>query len=109
MEDFLDDLKEDTLAGFLMGALSRFTIPEEIFIATDGYHYRSILEMVSAGLNLRTRRQRCPFHIEKDVAYRTHDAGKENELDNVHNQKIYFIITVLHTVTWSMRFHYLGN
>ena len=81
MEKILDDLKEDTLAGFLMRTLSRFIIPEEIFITTDGYHYESALEKVSEGLNVRIRRRRCLFHIEKDMAHRIRDADKENELD----------------------------
>ena len=43
MEEILDDLKEETLAGFFIRALSRFSIPKEIFITTDGYHYESVL------------------------------------------------------------------
>jgi hypothetical protein len=83
MEEILsvDDLREETLAGFLMRAHSRLIIPEEVFITTDGYHYKSILEMVSAGLNVRIGRQRCLFHIEKDMAHRIKDAHKEKELD----------------------------
>ena len=81
VEEILDDLREDTLAGFLMRALSRFIIPEEIFITTDGYHYESVLETVSAGLNVRIRRQRCLFHIEKDMAHRIKDSHRENDLD----------------------------
>lgn len=80
VEEMLDDLKEDTLAGFFMRALSRFTMPKEIFITTDGYHYKSILEMVSAGLNVRIGRQRCLFHIEKDLAHRIADAKMEEPL-----------------------------
>ena len=81
VEEILDDLREETLIGFFMRALSRFTMPKEIFITTDGYHYKSILEMVSAGLNVRIGRQRCLFHIEKDMAHRIKDAHKEKELD----------------------------
>ena len=43
VEEILDDLKEDTLTGFFIRALSRFNIPKEIFITTDGYHYESVL------------------------------------------------------------------
>ena len=64
-----------------MRALSRFIMPKEIFITTYGYHYESALEKVSAGLNVRIRRQRCLFHIEKDMARRIRDAHKEMDLD----------------------------
>ena len=81
VEEILDDLREETLNGFFMRALSRFIMPKEIFITTDGYHYESALEKVSAGLNVRIRRQRCLFHIEKDMAHRIRDAHKEMDLD----------------------------
>ncbi len=81
VEEILDDLREETLNGFFMRALSRFIMPQEIFITTDGYHYESVLEMASAGLNVRIRRQRCLFHIEKDLAHRIKDAKMEEHLD----------------------------
>ena len=81
VEEILDDLREETLNGFFMRALSRFIMPKEIFITTYGYHYESALEKVSAGLNVRIRRQRCLFHIEKDMAHRIRDAHKEMDLD----------------------------
>ena len=43
VEGILDDLREETPAGFFMMALSRFTILKEISITTDGYHYESVL------------------------------------------------------------------
>ena len=81
MEEILDDLKEDTLTGFFISALSRFSIPEEIFITTDGYHYESILEEVSVRLNTKIRRQRCLFHMEKDLAHKIAAAKMEDHLD----------------------------
>ncbi|MCL4341573.1 MAG: hypothetical protein M1431_05725, partial [Candidatus Thermoplasmatota archaeon] len=81
MAESLDDLREETLNGFFMWALSRFIMPKEIFITTDGYHYESVLDTVSAGLNVRIRRQRCLFHIEKDMAHRIKDSHRENDLD----------------------------
>jgi hypothetical protein len=81
VEEILEDLSEETLIGFFMMALSRFSIPKEIFITTDGYHYESILEAVSANMNIRIRRQRCLFHIEKDLAHRIKDAHREKDLD----------------------------
>jgi Protein implicated in ribosomal biogenesis, Nop56p homolog len=81
VEEILDDLKEETLIGFFIRSLSKFTIPEEINITTDGYHYSSILKSVSYRLNIHIRRQRCLFHIEKDLAHKIKDAKKEKELD----------------------------
>ena len=81
VEEILDDLKEETLAGFFMRALSRFAIPREIFITTDGYHYESALETASERLGIRMKRQRCLFHIEKDLAHRIADAKMEEPLD----------------------------
>ena len=81
VEGILDNLREETLAGFFFMALPRFAIPEEIFITTDGYHYESVLKTVSSGLNIQIRRQRCLFHIEKDLAHRIKDANKESDLD----------------------------
>ena len=81
VEEILDDLTEGTLVGFFIKALSRFAIPKEIFVTTDGYHYESVLEKVSLNLGIRIGRQRCLFHIEKDLAHRIREAGKEKELD----------------------------
>ena len=81
VEEILDDLKEDTLAGFFMRALSRFSTPGEIFITTDGYHYESALETASERLGIRMKRQRCLFHIEKYLAHRIADAKMEGHLD----------------------------
>ena len=81
VEEILDDLKEETLRGFFMRALSRFSILGEISITTDGYHYESVLKEASSGLNVRIRRQRCLFHMEKDLAHRIRDAKMEGHLD----------------------------
>ena len=73
VEDILDDLGEETIVNFLISALSRFIIPDNIdyiVITTDGYHYESILETVSEMIHIRIKRQRCLFHIEKDLAHR---------------------------------------
>jgi hypothetical protein len=81
VEENLEDLNEETPVTFFMKAISRFTMPDHIFMTTDGYHYESVLERVSSNLGIRTRRQRCLFHIEKDLAHRIKDAGRENDLD----------------------------
>jgi len=36
VEEILEDLSEETLIGFFMMALSRFSMPKEIFITIDG-------------------------------------------------------------------------
>ena len=72
------------MGNFLISALSRFIIPDNIdyiVITTDGYHYGSILEAVSEKMHIRIKRQRCLFHIEKDLAHRIKDSRKEKELD----------------------------
>ena len=84
VEDILDDLSEETISSFLISALSRFIIPDSldyIIITTDGYHYESILETVSERFHIRIKRQRCLFHIEKDLAHRIKESRKEKELD----------------------------
>ena len=72
------------MGNFLISALSRFIIPDNIdyiVITTDGYHYESILETVSEMIHIRIKRQRCLFHIEKDLAHRIKDSRKEKDLD----------------------------
>ncbi|MCL5440162.1 MAG: hypothetical protein M1595_04580 [Candidatus Thermoplasmatota archaeon] len=81
VEEILDHLTEETLVTFFIRALSRFTIPKEIFVTADGYHYGSVLRTVSERLNILIRRQRCLFHREKDLAHRIRESGKESELD----------------------------
>ena len=84
VEDILDDLGEETIVNFMINALSRFIMPDNIdyiVITTDGYHYESILETVSERIHIRIKRQRCLFHIEKDLAHRIKDSRKEKELD----------------------------
>jgi transposase-like protein len=80
VEEMLDDLKEETLTGFFIRALSRFTIPKEVFITTDGYHYESVLEASSTMLGIKIRRQRCLFHLEKDLAHKIAVAKMEDHL-----------------------------
>ena len=89
VEEILDDLKEDTLTGFFIRALSRFSIPEEIFITTDGYHYESILEEVSVRLNAKIRRQRCLLHTrcsckEDDQVHVLPERNKPEETRKEH-------------------------
>ena len=80
-ESILDDLSEETLIDFFVQSLQRFRIDKEIYVTTDGFHYSSVLRKASSILNIRIRRQRCLFHIEKDLAHRIRDSHKEKELD----------------------------
>ena len=80
-EEILDDPMEDTLVNFFTNALSMFNTPHEIFITTDGHHYESVLSRASVIMGKSINRQRCLFHIEKDVAHRIKEERKENELD----------------------------
>ena len=84
VEDILDDLGEETIVNFMINALSRFIIPDNIdyiVITTDGYHYGSILEAVSEKMHIRIKMMRSMFHIEKDLAHRIKDSRKEKDLD----------------------------
>jgi hypothetical protein len=67
-------------ASFIIDALKRFDIPDDITITTDGYHYRDAFVQVSRSLGVRIRRQRCLFHIMKDLSKKIHDAKKNDVL-----------------------------
>ena len=79
VEEILDYLKEEMLAGFFIMAISCFTVPEVIFITSDGSHYESVLETVVSGMSMVIKGQRCLFHIEKDLAHKIKEAEKEKE------------------------------
>ena len=81
IEGIIDDLSEDRIIEFLVNSLSQFSIPTVISITTDGYHYENVLKEVSGRMGIRIRRQRCLFHIEKDLAHRIRMAHREEELD----------------------------
>ena len=81
VEEILDDLKEEMLARFFIRAISCFTVPEVIFITSDGYHYESVLVTVASRMCMVIKRQRCLFHIEKDLAHKIKEAEKEKDLD----------------------------
>ena len=81
VESILEDLSEETLIGFFVRSIPRFNVGKEIYVTTDGFHYSSILKEASHILGIRIKRQRCLFHIEKDLAHRIKDSHKENDLD----------------------------
>ena len=81
VEEMLDDLEEDTLIGFFIRALSRFSIHSTIYITTDGYHYESSFRDVSTRMGIRIRRQRCLFHLEKDIVHKIEEKHMDDELD----------------------------
>ena len=80
-EKIIDDLSEEKIGRFLLNALSQFHIPNTITITTDGYRYEDALKEVSKRLRIRIRRQRCLFHIEKDLAHKIRVERMEEELD----------------------------
>ena len=81
VESILDDLPEKTLIDFFVRSLKGFNVNGEVYITTDGYHYSSVLGEASRILGIRIKRQRCLFHIEKDLAHRIKDSRKEKDLD----------------------------
>ena len=81
VESIIDDLSEETLIDFFVRSIPGFNVDKEIYVTTDGFHYSSILRKASSILGIRIKRQRCLFHIEKDMAHRIKDAHKEHELD----------------------------
>ncbi|MHB1493332.1 MAG: hypothetical protein ACYCSG_00650 [Thermoplasmataceae archaeon] len=82
VEAILDDLREQTLIMFFTSAIRRFMIHGKASITTDGYHYEHALKESGRILNILIRRQRCLFHIEKDLAHRIRLAGRGEELDS---------------------------
>ncbi len=81
IEEIIDDLSEEKIERFLLNALSQFSIPNTVTITTDGYRYHDVLKEASRKLGIRIRRQRCLFHIEKDLAHKIREAHMEEELD----------------------------
>lgn len=78
---------EETLMNFFTNALSMFNTPHEIFITTDGHHYESVLSRASVIMGKGINRQRCLFHIEKDVAHRIKEARKQGRRRNWMEQR----------------------
>jgi transposase-like protein len=81
VEEILDDLQESTLTGFFTRSIGMFDVPDSIFITTDGYHYESSLIETGRIMGKRIRRQRCLFHIEKDLAHSIKISHMEKELE----------------------------
>ena len=81
IEEIIDDLSEGNIERFLLNALSQFCIPNTVTITTDGYRYEDVLKETSRKLGIRIKRQRCLFHIEKDLAHKIREAHMEEELD----------------------------
>ncbi len=70
---------EERTERFLVFALSHFIVTKTVSITTDGYRYEDILKEASGKLEIRIRRQRCLFHIEKDLAHKIMVDRKEEE------------------------------
>ena len=60
-----------------------FNVNGDIFITTDGYHYESSLIETGRIIGKRIRRQRCLFHIEKELAHNIKDSHDKEELEPV--------------------------
>ncbi len=81
IEEIIDDLSEENIERFLLNALFQFRIPNTVTITTDGYRYHDVLKETSRKLGIRIRRQRCLFHIEKDIAHKIRGTQMEEKLD----------------------------
>ena len=68
-----------------MDALKRFSIPDEITLTTDGYHYRDALVEISRRVRTRVKRQRCLFQVMKNLSKKIHDACSDEALLDVKN------------------------
>lgn len=79
-ESILEELGEDATTAFILDALKRFTIGSVVTITTDGYHYNNAFMNVSMELHVRVKRQRCLFHLIKDLKKKAHDSGRKDEL-----------------------------
>ena len=82
VEEILDDLQESTLTGFFIRSIGMFNVTGDIFMTTDGYHYESSLIETGRIMGKRIRRQRCLFHIEKELAHNIKGDHKEKELEH---------------------------
>lgn len=79
-EDILQELGEDRTTAFILDSLGRFSIGPVITITTDGYHYENAFGKVSRELHINVKRQRCLFHIMKDLTKKVYDSGRSDEL-----------------------------
>ena len=80
-EEIIDGLSEEKIERFLLNALLHFLVPNTVTITTDGYRYEDVLKETSRKMGIRIRRQRCLFHIEKDLAHKIREAHMEDDLD----------------------------
>lgn len=79
-ESILEELGEDSTTAFILDALKRFTMGSVVTITTDGYHYNNAFMNVSRHLHISVRRQRCLFHLIKDLKKKAYDSGRKEEL-----------------------------
>ena len=80
MEEILDYLKEEMLARFFIRATSCFTVPEVIFITSDGYHYESVLETVASGM--------CNMGNNMESVIKLTDGKNEGEIVGIIMDKV---------------------
>ncbi|MHB8359740.1 MAG: hypothetical protein ACYDCP_09630 [Thermoplasmataceae archaeon] len=80
VEEILDYLKEEMLARFFIRATSCFTVPEVIFITSDGYHYESVLETVASGM--------CNMGNNMESVIKLTDGKNEGEIVGIIMDKV---------------------
>jgi len=51
-----------------------------VTVTTDGYHYNDAFRNISRKMQINVKRQRCLFHILKDLARKAYDSGRLKEL-----------------------------
>ena len=79
-ESILEELGEDATLAFVFDEVKHFRIGSHVTITTDGYHYSDEFNDVARTLGIRVKRQRCLFHILKDLSGKIHDSGLEDQL-----------------------------
>ena len=84
-EEILEELGEDSTTAFILDSLSRFAHVSTITITTDGYHYENAFSRISRKLRIHVRRQRCLFHIMKDLTRKAFLAGRLDEMRGALN------------------------
>ncbi len=81
-ESIMDYTDKDATTQFIIDSLKRFNVKPgmEITVTTDGYHYRNAFVNVARTMRIRVRRQRCLFHIMKDLKKKAYDAKRLDDL-----------------------------
>ena len=68
-----------------MDALNHFGIGSMITITTDGYHYKDTFRNISRDIHINVKRQRCLFHVLKDLTKEAYNSRRLKELRGAIN------------------------